>query len=583
MGELHLDLVTKDNKGNFYVSVLAGDTVFFFKYESQNNHLTEFFSFIHKGKQTGGRILFTDSRNNHWLGTAPNGNLFHFDSTGKLINSYLNSHLLVENIGGINEIFENKDGTIWIAAAKGLYQYDYNSKRINKIKLYSSDGPNNILTNTFFSDRSGLLWIGSYAGLFKLNYSQEKFRHLTADKENPVLLDNFILGIHPSSQNKVWIIYQWGIRQFSLLDLSEHSVKHFPLNGPTEADLFKEAFLQNQQYIDEKIFQKYAHTNLPFQGSLPLFLLFDRQRNLWISSSNWIRIFLQKESLITSATILDVKIIGDEIWVATDGEGLQSLNTITRSVSKYTFKPNANSISDNNLTCLLPDEKGNLWIGTRGGLNYFDRSKNKFFHYSTSNGLSHNSVFSLVKDNKERLWIGTANGLSCMNTEMNSFKKFFRPDGLINSEFNRYSACKLDNGYILMGGMDGIDYFYPDSLLTINITPQVQITDFKIFNKTIPDFSDLSLKHNENYVTIDFAVMNFRNVAANQFAYKLEGIDKDWVLTGKEHSISYATLAPGRYHFLVKAAGPDGTWNETPAEIYFTIAIPWWKSWWFLS
>ena len=244
--------------------------------------------------------------------------------------------------------------------------------------------------------------------------------------------------------------------------------------------------------------------------------------------------------------------------------------------------PDKTTISSNNLTALLVEENGNIWIGTKGnGMDYFDRAKNNFEHYTTTEGLCSNAIFNLVKDEKGRLWIGTGNGLSCFDPATERFTNFSRTDGLVNAEFNRYSASKLSNGYILMGGMDGIDYFHPDSVLGSRIPPQVQITGLKVFDKDLFPFSDISLSHDQNYISIEFAAMDFRNPAANKFAYQLKGINKDWVIAGNDHSISYANLEPGRYHFFVKAAGSDGVWNENPAEIYFTILTPWWRTWWF--
>ena len=66
----------------------------------------------------------------------------------------------------------------------------------------------------------------------------------------------------------------------------------------------------------------------------------------------------------------------------------------------------------------------------------------------------------------------------------------------------------------------------------------------------------------------------------NQYAYKLEGYDDDWIQAGAQRSVTYGTLSPGTYTFHVKAANSDGMWNETGASFSFTILPPWWKTWW---
>ena len=189
----------------------------------------------------------------------------------------------------------------------------------------------------------------------------------------------------------------------------------------------------------------------------------------------------------------------------------------------------------------------------------------------------------MVKDNKGRLWLGTSNGLSCFDTSTYKFRNYFLSDGLINSEYNRYSACLLKDGSLLMGGMNGIDYFHPDSVIDDNKKSLVQITDFKVFDKSIFPAQSYSLSHDENSITIEFAVMDFKNLSGDKFAYKLKGVDKDWVMLKNRNFATYSTLSPGHYHFLVKAVNSNGVWNEQAASIDFTIKTPWWRSWWFYS
>lgn len=186
----------------------------------------------------------------------------------------------------------------------------------------------------------------------------------------------------------------------------------------------------------------------------------------------------------------------------------------------------------------------------------------------------------MVKDDRNRIWIGTSYGLSCFDPSIKRFKNYFRKDGLINSEFNRYSACKLPDGTIMMGGMHGIDYFHPDSL-TGRSKPDVLITDFKVLDKNIYEDQNLSLSHNRNNITIEFAATDYTNPAGNKFSYKLEGADNNWMDAGYRNFANYSLLPPGKYRFLVKAANSDGVWSEQPAVFSFTILSPWYQTWWF--
>ena len=185
--------------------------------------------------------------------------------------------------------------------------------------------------------------------------------------------------------------------------------------------------------------------------------------------------------------IVDMKVYNNEVWLASADNGLICFDLDTQKIIKFFSWPsNPNSINSNDITCFLIEKNRDMWIGTKGGgINYFERKKKVFRHYTEENGLCNNSIYSMVKDNKGRLWLGTSNGLSCFDTSTYKFRNYFLSDGLINSEYNRYSACLLKDGSLLMGGMNGIDYFHPDSVIDDNKKSQVQITDFKVFNKSI--------------------------------------------------------------------------------------------------
>src|SRR5205085_63331 len=68
---------------------------------------------------------------------------------------------------------------------------------------------------------------------------------------------------------------------------------------------------------------------------------------------------------------------------------------------------------------------------------------------------------------------------------------------------------------------------------------------------------------------------------ANKYAYKLQGIDKDWIQSGNKRFAEYTDIKPGNYTFMVKAANNDGIWNEVPVTIPVIILPPWWQTWWF--
>ncbi|MEO6133487.1 MAG: triple tyrosine motif-containing protein, partial [Saprospiraceae bacterium] len=89
------------------------------------------------------------------------------------------------------------------------------------------------------------------------------------------------------------------------------------------------------------------------------------------------------------------------------------------------------------------------------------------------------------------------------------------------------------------------------------------------------------LSYKENMITFDFAALNFTNSILNQYAYKLEGFNEDWIHSGNKQSATFTNLDGGTYTFRVKAANNDGVWNEIGTEVVLIVDPPYWKTWWF--
>ncbi|HSR19021.1 MAG TPA: ATP-binding protein, partial [Ignavibacteriaceae bacterium] len=125
--------------------------------------------------------------------------------------------------------------------------------------------------------------------------------------------------------------------------------------------------------------------------------------------------------------------------------------------------------------------------------------------------------------------------------------------------------------------------FNPDSLRNNSFIPPVVITAFRKFEKPHPFGKEIILPYNENYISFEFAALNFVNSENNQYAYKMEGIDKDWIYSGTRRYASYPNLDPGEYIFRVKGSNDDGVWNEKGTSIAIIISPPWWRTWWAYS
>ena len=174
-------------------------------------------------------------------------------------------------------------------------------------------------------------------------------------------------------------------------------------------------------------------------------------------------------------------------------------------------------------------------------------------------------------------------GLSRLDPKRETFTNFDVYDGLQNNEFNGGSYFKLRSGEMAFGGVNGFNIFRPTGLQRKGSQSKVAITDVKIMNQSV-NFADqpaLEISHKQNFVSFDFAALDFTAPQKNQYAYQLEGVDKNWIYSGNRHFVSYSQIPPGEYTFKVKASNSDGVWNEKPTTLRLIVAAPFWANDWF--
>ncbi|UCD38650.1 MAG: response regulator, partial [Fidelibacterota bacterium] len=189
------------------------------------------------------------------------------------------------------------------------------------------------------------------------------------------------------------------------------------------------------------------------------------------------------------------------------------------------------------------------------------------------------------EDDHGNLWLGAQNGLFKFNPTSGKLNRYTIRDGICSSGlWVGYTSSKT--GEMFWGGNNGLTIFHPDSIRDNPYLPPIVITSFKKYGRemeldtTLSLLSEINLKHDDKVISFEYAALNYINPDQNQYAYMLEGFDRDWVYVGNKRDVTYTNLDPGRYVFRVKGSNNDGVWNETGASIALIIPPPPWKSWW---
>ncbi len=223
----------------------------------------------------------------------------------------------------------------------------------------------------------------------------------------------------------------------------------------------------------------------------------------------------------------------------------------------------------------------------------FDKRSETFTYIMEKDGLPNNVVYGILPDAQGNLWLSTNRGLSKYNPVRNQFINYDVSDGLQNNEFNTGAFFKSKSGELFFGGISGFNYFYPRQIVKKDFTPNIVFTDFKLFNKSvfvrddnsilkeiISETSEIILSHKENLISFEFASLDYYAPEKNNYAFMLEGFDKDWIQLGAKREITFTNLDPGEYTLKIKGTNSDGVWNDNAASLKIIIFPPWWQTWW---
>ena len=582
----------EDRAGNFWLGTNHGLNLF----DRDLERFTRFLNDPSDPYSLSGNFvpaIQEDRMGNLWIGTM-GGGLNILDRNSGRFTRYVNDPEDQQSLSSnyITSLFQDPTGTIWVGTGDlrgmakgggfGINRYDPGQDRFHRFAAIppNPDRKNSMSLLDVFEDHSGAIWMTSYReGLFKYDTATQTIRQFLHDPENPgSLSQNFNLSIYEDRDSVLWVgSFNRGLNRYDRNTGMFQQYAHRP-DDPNSLS-------QNQvnSILEDRDGNFWLGT---FGGGLNKF---DRKNRIFnhfkhvpddphsISSNFLSRIYEDRSGML---------------WIGTWSGGLNRFDRERGHFYRYANDPaNPHSLSNNIIRSIFEDRSGNFWVGTsRGGLNRLDRDTGKFHFYTEEDGLPDNSISGIIEDNRGYLWLTTGSALSKFDPRAETFKNFDINDGLHNQEF-KGAARRDGSGEIFLAGSNGIDFFHPDSIRDNPHIPPVVITrlthhtsgdnggtitvDNQISRKRHVDLSYL-----DQTLTFDFVALNYRSSHKNQYAYRLEGAQDDWIQLGNRRSITFTNLPSGSYTLRVKAANNDGVWNEADASLKFTIHPPWWHTRW---
>jgi signal transduction histidine kinase/ligand-binding sensor domain-containing protein/DNA-binding response OmpR family regulator len=276
------------------------------------------------------------------------------------------------------------------------------------------------------------------------------------------------------------------------------------------------------------------------------------------------------------------------VWIATHGGGMARFNPASREFTIYTVS--SSKLPNDKVQAILEDSRGDIWAGTfGGGLGRFNRQTNQFTTYGEKDGLQNNTIYEILEDKRGFLWVSSNKGLSSIDPATSKVTNYNYYNGIQQNSFKRGAGMMASDGSLFFGGLDGFNYFNPAYLKKNNNTPSVMLADLKISNQSVRPSANGPLKENisvakeinldykQNFA-LHFVALNYTVPGQNQYAYILEGFEKDWNYAGSTSTASYTNIDPGNYVFRVKASNNDGVMSKGDTSIHIIVHPPIWRT-----
>ena len=496
-----------------------------------------------------------------------------------------NVHSLSSNV--VLCLEEIEPGWLWAGTQEGINQFAYQTPVFNAFSLVEQGINCGVSIHGMSEDPQGNLWMATEKGILRAEKGRLETGSFTcySTSDWPNLKDEFIVNLSAGKDSVLWVaLRRGGFARLQTTDAGNPQLQGYLLPAG-------------------------AYKNIGTND-----LLEEEGGSLWIASSGlglW-RWHPQRDTFESfranpadSSTLSGNYIFTlfkdsqNQLWIGTADGGLCRRNAADGSFSCFTHqRQDPFSLSNNMVLCIFEDSRQRIWVGTSNGLNLLEND-GEFKRFLPKDGLPNAVIYSIQEDPEGQLWLSTNQGLAMLNFKAGvwEIQAFDVNDGLLANEFNQHAYYQLPDGRFLYGSKGGLTVFEPRNILPSTDVPEVVITDFNLFNESVPvaekaspqvfslekviqHTEELILPYRQNFLAFEFSAMQFVQAENCTYAYQMEGLDPDWVYPGTRRFASYPNLKPGDYVFKVKAANHDGIWNETPHTLKIRMLPPPWKTWW---
>jgi len=463
-------------------------------------------------------------------------------------------------------IFCDREGILWIGG-KHLDKQDFKNFNIRVIPSTGKEHSQKMFypSLNLYLTMGGKFLMGSYGGLKIYDPLKDKLSIVPDKQFNPEKPEKYKLVecVQEDRHGNLWCV-NWP--HFS----------SFKINGDRIVNIHQHNFPFQFRLVDMKMDKKGCLLISTVGRGLLRFDPSDSSYTIFDTSA-------QSPARLTSMNIGIICVASDgSIWLSTL-KGINKIGSDGHTVKQ--FGPNIKyekaiwAIND-----IKEDRHGIIWFSTiEHGIGRIDPTTDSVTMLSIDHGLPTCFYDKICIDDNNNLWVISKMGILRINTLTlqsqlyTENEGFPLPDDITDMDYSEFTK-KLN--VLTDYGIYEINSAYTNYKPGI---PKTYITGFYVFDKEkrLQQNNTVNLKYNENFINIQFAALLFHSNDQIKYAYKMEGVDNDWVYCNFKRNASYTNLPPGHYIFQVKSQNPEGIWSNTPTTLYIYIKSPFWQTWWF--
>ena len=490
-----------------------------------------------RGRSLGSEItcLLVDRHGVLWIGTTGDGLIRYKNGA---FTSLRKADGLASDF--ILALAEDREGSLWIGTRDGMSQLTD-----VKFPTYSNaDGipGDNAVHSVSASPRSGL-WVGTSVGALYFDHGVTRICSTNCGLAIP-----YVKRVLEAKNGDVFVLS--GRNEIEVLSEGRGVARHTTTNMPV-------ALLEDSRGVVASVGGELYRVS---RDSLTPYEFTNGQKpELW-----WV---------INLAPGRD-----DSIWVA-------CINGICR-VKNGTFKQWTQSDGLADVRWVCEEHDGTVWVGLATGIARLQNGQLQKLR--RQDGLLDPNISAIVPDERGSLWVYTLRGLFRLNKK--NVDDFFRgridhveciayegPEGYGQEN----SACRTLDGRIWFPGSKGVIMVDPTNIPINLVVPPVHVNRVRASGAELDRSKPFVLKPGQQDIEFSYTAISFISPEKMRFRYKLEGLDRDWIEAGGRRLAYYTNLKPGRYIFHVIACNADGVWNEAGVSVQVELLPHFHQTVWF--